>query len=123
MKSLERRNQSVADVFQSNVTKHPNKQAIIYEDQSWTFQEVEDFSNKIANIFKAHGYKKGDVVALFLENKPEFVATWIGLSKLGVIVPLINTNLKLATLVHSITVAKSQAIIFGSELTQGKIRI
>lgn len=55
-----------------------------------------------------------------MENKPEFVATWLGLSKLGVIIPLINTNLKLSPLVHSITIAKSQAIIFGSELTEGE---
>lgn len=72
-------------------------------------------------MFKSHGYKKGDVVALFLENKPEYVCIWLGLSKLGVIVPLINTNQRLSSLVHSITVAKSQAVIFGSELNEGKI--
>lgn len=81
---------------------------------------MEEYSNKIANIFKSHGYKKGDRVALFLENKPEYVCIWLGLSKLGVIVPLINTNLRLNSLVHSITVAKSQAVIFGAELSEGK---
>lgn len=77
----------------------------------------------MANVFKSHGYKKGDVVALFMENKPEFVATWLGLTKLGVIVPLINTNQRLTSLVHSIKVAKSQAVIFGTELTEGKINL
>lgn len=81
---------------------------------------MEEYSNKIANIFKSHGYKKGDRVALFLENRPEYVCIWLGLSKLGVIVPLINTNLRLNSLVHSITVAKSQAVIFGAELSEGK---
>lgn len=89
-------------------------------NQLYSFQ-VEEYSNKIANIFRSHGYKKGDVVALFLENKPEFVAIWLGLSKIGVVVPLINTNLRLTTLVHSITVAKTQAVIFGTELSEGKL--
>jgi solute carrier family 27 fatty acid transporter 1/4 len=51
-----------------------------------------------------------------MENRPEFVATWLGLSKLGVITALINTNLKQQALVHSITIAKSKVIIYGVEL-------
>ncbi|XP_017773069.1 PREDICTED: long-chain fatty acid transport protein 4-like [Nicrophorus vespilloides] len=118
IKGYQRKNLILADIFQQHVKKHPNKTCIIYDDQEWTFAEVEEYSNKIANVFKSHGYKKGDIVALYLENKPEYICTWLGLSKLGVIVPLINTNLRLNSLVHSITVAKSQAVIFGAELSQ-----
>ncbi|XP_056630701.1 long-chain fatty acid transport protein 4-like isoform X2 [Diorhabda sublineata] len=117
IKTLQRNNVTIAQLFQSNVKKHPNKTCILFEDQEWTFAQVEEYSNKIANIFKGHGYKKGDKVALFLENKPEFICIWLGLSKIGVITPLINTNLRLSTLVHSITVSKSQAVIFGTELS------
>lgn len=51
-----------------------------------------------------------------MENRPEFVCIWLGLSKIGVIVPLINTNLRLTSLLHSITVAKCNAFIFGNSL-------
>ncbi|XP_066141587.1 long-chain fatty acid transport protein 4 isoform X1 [Euwallacea fornicatus] len=105
-------------IFEKNVKRHPHKPAVLFEDQEWSFIQVEEYSNKIANIFKNHGYKKGDRVALFLENKPEYVGIWLGLSKLGVIVPLINTNLRLNSLVHSITIAKSQAVIFGAEFSE-----
>ncbi|XP_044752462.1 long-chain fatty acid transport protein 4 isoform X2 [Coccinella septempunctata] len=117
IKGYARKNSTLADIFRENVKKHPNKIAICFEDQEWDFAKLEEYSNKIANVFKSHGYKKGDVVALFMENKPEFIGIWLGLSKLGVIVPFINTNLRLSTLVHSITIAKSQAVIFGSELS------
>jgi len=83
--------------------------------------QVEDYSNQVAQVFKDQGYKKGDAVALFLENRPEFVCLWLGLAKLGVIVPLINYNLRDQSLLHSINVADSQAIIFGSELSQGTL--
>lgn len=89
----------------------------------WLFllsRKVEDFSNKIATVFKSHGYRKGDTVGLLMENKPEYVATWLGLSKLGIIVPLINTNLRKSTLLHSLNVANCQALIYGSELSEGK---
>lgn len=81
---------------------------------------MNDYANKIGNLFQSHGYKYGDKIALFMENRPEFVATWIGLSKLGIVVPLINTNLRLKSLVHSITVAKCNALIFSESLASGK---
>ncbi|XP_043274832.1 long-chain fatty acid transport protein 4 isoform X2 [Venturia canescens] len=118
IKGHEKKNRSVADIFQQHVARHPNKPCLICEDKEWSFQEVEDFSNRIATVFKNHGYRKGDTVALLMENKPEYVATWIGLSKLGIIVPLINTNLRKSTLLHSLNVANCQALIYGSELSE-----
>ncbi|XP_043476757.1 long-chain fatty acid transport protein 4-like isoform X1 [Leptopilina heterotoma] len=112
----DKKNRTVADVFRQNVERHPNKVCLIFEDQEWTFQQVEEFSNKVASTFKNHGYRKGDTVALFLENRPEYVGIWLGLSKLGIITPLINTNLKKVSLLHSINTAKCQALIYGSDL-------
>lgn len=39
------------------------------------------------------GLKCGDIVALLMTNRPEFVAVWYGLAKVGVIASFINTNL------------------------------
>lgn len=77
---------------------------------------MNEFSNRIAHHFQSKGFKAGDIVGLFMENRPEFVCIWLGLSKIGVICPLINTNLRLASLLHSITVAKCNALIFGNSL-------
>ena len=64
---------------------------------------MEDYTNKIARLFQEKfNLKKGDCVALFLENKPEFIGIWLGLSKLGVITALINTNLRNEALNHVI---------------------
>jgi acyl-coenzyme A synthetase/AMP-(fatty) acid ligase len=57
-------------------------------------------------------------VALFMENKPEFVGIWLGLSKLGVITALVNTNLKNEPLLHSIDVAKACLAIIDSNLEE-----
>lgn len=119
---FQRKDLTLGEIFLQNVQKHPNKVCFIFEDTQWTFAQVEEYSNKVANVFKSHGYRKGDAVALFMENKPEFIAIWLGLSKLGVIVPLINTNLKSTSLLHSFTVATCQAVIFGSELHECKFK-
>ena len=82
--------------------------------------QVDDYSNKIANIFLASGFKKGDTVALYMENRPEYVATWLGLAKIGVVPALINHNQKKDAFAHAVSVADSKAVIFGAELAHGK---
>jgi acyl-coenzyme A synthetase/AMP-(fatty) acid ligase len=58
------------------------------------------------------------VVALFMENRPEYATIWLGLSKLGVITALINSNLKSKALAHSINVSNAKCIIYSAELSE-----
>lgn len=95
------------------VKQNPNKYAIISDTQQWTFRQLDEFSNRVANLFHAQGFRKGEVVGLLLENRAEFVGIWLGLSKIGVITPLINTNQRGPSLLHSITVAHCKSLIFG----------
>ena len=53
-----------------------------------------------------------------LENKPEYVASWLGLSKIGVISALINTNIKGQPLLHSIKLVEPKALIYSVSLKE-----
>ena len=99
--------------------KHPNKPCFIYEDRTWTFQDVEEHTNRIANYFHENGYRKGDVISIFMENRPEFICLWLGLSKIGVIGALINFNLRQEPLAHCVNVSGARALIFGGEMADG----
>uniref|UniRef100_A0A1B6LW85 long-chain-fatty-acid--CoA ligase n=1 Tax=Graphocephala atropunctata TaxID=36148 RepID=A0A1B6LW85_9HEMI len=114
VRNLKKRDMSIGEVFAQHVEKRPNDVCFIFEDREWTFTQVEEFSNRVANVFKAQGLKNGDAVALMMDNRPEFVCFWLGLSKLGVITALINTNLRQTSLAHSISVANSKAFIYSS---------
>jgi len=65
------------------------------------------------------GLRKGDVVALYMESRPEYVAAWLGLAKIGVVTALINFNLRLETFAHCVTVSGAKSVIFGAELIDG----
>jgi solute carrier family 27 fatty acid transporter 1/4 len=83
---------------------------------------MEDYSNRIANLFyNKYNLRKGDCIALFLENKPEYVGIWLGMSKIGVISALINTNLRTDSLLHSINIAKAKVLIFDSLFETGNL--
>lgn len=70
-------------------------------------------------MFEDAGFKPGDTVALLLDNRPEYVALWLGLAKAGIVTALINYNLRDKPLLHSIQIADSKAIIFGTNLNDG----
>jgi len=116
-KLAEMRNLTVPKMFYSTVQRCPDKVLFYYKDEQWTFQQVEEYSNRVAHYFLAEGFSKGDTVAVFMENRPEFVCTWLGLAKIGVIPALINTNLRAESLHHSILVAGCKAVVFSSSLS------
>ena len=94
VKKSEWQNLTVPRMFQETAKKFPDKVMFYFEDEQWTFKQVDEYSNKVANYFSSLDFKKGDTIALFMENRPEYVATWLGLAKIGAIPALINYNLK-----------------------------
>ncbi len=57
----------------------------------------------------------GDVVAVLMENRPEFIIAWLGLAKIGAVAALINSNLQSHTLAHCLKRANARHLILGSE--------
>ena len=106
---------TVGDVFQEVVQKYGSKVAVRFEDKQWTYQEVDFLSNKVANYFQGLGYKKGDVVALLMENRPELVFFWLGLSKIGVVSSLVNYNLRKESLSYCISIVNAKGLIYSSD--------
>src|SRR6218665_876975 len=121
MRRYQKNKENVVSLFQKVVKEHPNKVAMVMIDErQWTFREVDEYSNSVANYFHDQGYRKGDVVAIYMENRPEFVFLWLGLAKIGVVSALINFNLRMETLAHCIQISEAKAVIFGAELTEGE---
>eukprot|EP00092_Neocalanus_flemingeri_P036124 GFUD01039329.1.p1 GENE.GFUD01039329.1~~GFUD01039329.1.p1 ORF type:complete len:650 (-),score=172.75 GFUD01039329.1:557-2506(-) len=108
---------TVSQVFQRTVRKHPDRVCLYFEEESWTFKQLDTYSNRVAHFLLSCGFKHGDTLALFMENRPEYVGLWLGCTKVGVVTALINFNLRGHSLLHSIKAASSTAVIFGTELT------
>ncbi len=64
----------------------------------------------------AEGLRPGDTVGLMMPNCAEYMAIWLGLTRIGVVVALINNNLAGDALVHSISIVAPRAVIVGSDL-------
>lgn len=120
-----RQRNTIAKIFAETVQRHPNKTALIFEatGETWTFHQLDMYSNRVANLMQQRGYKEGDVVAIFMENRSQYVGLWLGMAKIGVEAALINFNLRLEALVHCINISNAKAVVFGSELTDAMCEV
>ena len=74
----------------------PDKIALIFEDKTFTYKQLDELAGRVANGLRGLGIKRGDRVALFLPNIPEFVIAYLGILKIGAIAVSINVMLKTA---------------------------
>ena len=107
--------------YQAEALKeHP---IIIFEDRAITFGEFNTLANRYANYFGSLGLEKGDVVGILMENRPEFLIAASGLSKLGVIVSLINNGVRKEVLAHALNICDAKMLIVGHELMEHFLEI
>ena len=110
-------NASLAHSFEQSVEKYKNKDFIFFEDETWTYSEINNAANILAHKLIEDGISHGDKVILFMENRPSYVSTILALNKIGAVGVLINTSLKGEPLIHCINSSNSKKCIFGAELS------
>lgn len=72
----------------------PDKTALLFEEKQYTYRQLDEKSNRIANGLAGLGIGKGERIALFLPNIPAFLTAYYGIHKLGAVVVCINPRLK-----------------------------
>lgn len=85
--------------------------AIVSERGDFTFRQLAERARRYARWGLSRGLVKGDAVALVMENQPDYVAIWLGLTRIGVVVALINHNLAGAALAHCIRIASPRLVL------------
>jgi len=105
----------VPDDLECAVDRFPDNLAFWYEGQKTTYAAFEARANTFAHWALSVGLQPGDCVALFMENRPDFVAFWFGMAKVGVTTALINSHLTGKGLAHCISIADAKVFVMSSE--------
>ena len=114
---------SIGSLFLKTVKKYPNNTCLLYLDKKWTYFEFNAAINRLANHFLKMGIRKGNVVAVLMENRPELLLISMALAKIGGIAALINNSQKHKTLQHSFKLANPDLVLIGAELFENYIEI
>lgn len=101
--------------FEKAVKHNPHGMALLFEEQKFSYQALNEWANQIGHFYLSIGARKGDVIAVMVENRPELLATVIALAKIGVTTALVNTSQTAKALTHSINLVKPIAVIAGEE--------
>ena len=84
---------TLARFLRDGHTHHPEKPALIFGEQTWTYAEVDTLTDRLATKLLAQGLKPGDRVALHMSNCPELVFSYYGCFKVGAIAVPINPRM------------------------------
>eukprot|EP00392_Amoebophrya_sp_AT5.2_P000622 g623.t1 len=110
---------TMTDVWQEAVAKHRDKTAIVFENKRLSFRDVErTVAQMAAWLYAKMKIGKDDCVALYLENRPEFVCWWLAITRIGAVVALLNYNLKTESLLHCLRAGNSKAVVCDCDTEQ-----
>jgi len=107
---------TLADAVEDAIDGHRERTFISFEGKDTTYAEFEARANQFAHWGQSVGLKAGDTVALFMENRPDYIAFWAGMAKVAVRTALINYNLSGAGLAHCVKIVDCKAIVMNPEL-------
>jgi fatty-acyl-CoA synthase len=90
--------------------------ALVSDTECFTYRALRERSNRYARWALEHGLGKGEVVCLFMPNRPAYMAIWLGITGVGGVVALLNTHLSGPALAHCINIVAPRHIIVAAEL-------
>jgi fatty-acyl-CoA synthase len=102
------------DELAARFDAHP---ALVDEEQPLSYRALAEQARRYARWGLASGLQPGDVVALLMPNCAQYMPIWLGLSRIGAVVALLNTQLGGELLAHAVRVAGARCLIVGSGLS------
>ncbi len=85
--------------------------ALLSDRVCFSYAQLAGRANQYARWALAQELAPCDVLCLVMSNQPEYLAAWLGLIQTGVIVALVNTNLRGASLAHSLAAVQPRRIL------------
>ncbi len=102
---------TVGDLLDHNARKFPDNQAVVWEKIGLTYAELKTRVNLVARGLLASGVKKGDHVALLMDNRPEWLMICLAIAKIGAVLVPINIRYRLHELAYLLRHARPSLLI------------
>ncbi len=91
--------------------KQPDKAAIVFYGTQLTFGQLDELSNRFANLLLDSGVARGDRVAVFLPNCPQFLIAFYGILKIGAVHVPVNPMFKEHELLYELNDSGAQVLV------------
>ena len=101
----------VEEFLESSARRLPDKVALVCEDRRWTYAELDRQAEGLANALRRLGVKRGDRVAVHLDNSAAAVVAIFGTLKIGGVFVLVSPSTKAAKLAHILRDCQATALV------------
>src|SRR5579862_9729094 len=81
---------NAGDALRRSAARHGSNRATHFAGRDLTYNDLDQLSNRIARLLLAHGIDRGDAVAIFAMNSPEYAATFFACARIGAVLVPIN---------------------------------
>jgi fatty-acyl-CoA synthase len=112
------RDRVLSTVIEEQAEQYGNAPALLSARECLTYGQLSQRVNQYARWALDQGVGKGDVVGLLMANRPEYIAIWLGITSVGGVVSLLNTNLAGLSLAHCIRAVSPKHLIVAADFTQ-----
>jgi fatty-acyl-CoA synthase len=120
-------NRLLPGIIEELAQNRANAPALLSVSENMTYGEVAKRANAYAQWALDQAVAKGETICLIMPNRPEYMVIWLGLTSVGVVVSLINTQLRGPALAHCINIVAPKHIIVAAELgaqfTSGAVQL
>jgi fatty-acyl-CoA synthase/long-chain acyl-CoA synthetase len=109
---------NVSEVFTSALARNGDGIAIETTSRSITYSELAGWTARIAGAMRRRGVSAGDVVAMFTDNCPEFIATDVATARLGAVRLPVNHLLPAEAVANMLETADARVLVVSSDLVE-----
>ncbi|MEV5679259.1 AMP-binding protein [Streptomyces sp. NPDC052069] len=114
--------ETLVHAFRASVARAPGHPALAYFDGRLTYRETDRLSDSVAGHLAAEGLRRGDRVAIMLQNTPHFVLALLGAWKAGATVVPLNPMYKSGEVGHVLKDAQVRALICSDRAWESYLR-
>ena len=94
------------EMLWESAQRFPEKVALVFQGQKISYRELDGLANSFANALAKLGVKKGDRVALYMTNRPEYIISVYGIARLGAVFTPMNPTYKEGEIEHQLNDAE-----------------
>ncbi|MBL7205904.1 MAG: AMP-binding protein [Desulfobacteraceae bacterium] len=101
------------EILERNARRFPNKTALVFQNQRFTFSDLNERVNRLVNGLSGLGVRKGDRIAIAADTCPQHLEISCAGMKAGTATALLNPGLGKKELIHLINNAEPHTVVLG----------
>lgn len=106
-------NVTIGRLIEDQAVIHPDHEAVVYSDRNlrWTYKEFNEICRQAAKGLMKLGIEKGEHLAVWSTNTPEWLITQFATGKIGAVLVTVNTNYRTSELEYLLKQSDSTTIV------------